>query len=304
MSGPGRPVPAGAVRRAPGVPRPAHALARISVGLLVVIGWSAIGHQSGSGWVVALGGLVAATLAVGLVGPLIAISTARLVALGAPADAQAGTAFVVEFAASRRVRVRPVTLGGEPSCAGPDGVLNLELLAARRGVLETVVLQVETAAPFGLLWWSRHVRVELPRPVHVAPRRGKPLGDVLERVRSASAGFSAARSSAGDLRSVREYRHGDSPRRVHWPATAHGTTLMVRETDEPLGATAVVAADLPHDPDAAEARAERVLGTVVELLTTGSAVRLETVEAVAGRVSTLVPDIRTAGRRLARAVPA
>jgi uncharacterized protein (DUF58 family) len=301
VSGPGRDGRDRAARRAPRLPRPQHAISRISVGLLVVIGWSAIGHQSGSGWVVALGGLVAATLVLGLVAPLVAISTTRVVVVGVPADAEARRSFVVELAASRRVRARPVSLAGEAVCAGPDGRIELEVVPARRGVLQSIVVQVETAAPFGVLWWSRQYRLDLPRPVHVAPRAGVPIAEVLERLRRSSTGTTKVLASTGDLRAVREYRHGDSQRRVHWPATAHGTSLMVRETDEGVGATAVVLADLPEEPGAGELRAERVLGTVLELLRTGSAVRLETVEPGVGRVSSLVSDPRTAGRRLARA---
>jgi uncharacterized protein (DUF58 family) len=302
VSGTGRAGDQRSTRRAPGIPRPHHALARTSVGILVVIGWSAIGHQSGSGWVVALGGLVAATFVLGMVVPLLAVSTTRLAVVEVPADAEARSPFRVELVSSRRARLRPVSLTGEPVCAGPDGTAGLVVVPARRAVLETMVVQVETAAPFGLLWWSRQVRLDLPRPVHVAPRKGAPLPEVLERARRASMGSTAVQSSSGDLRAVREYRHGDSPRRVHWPATAHGMTLMVRETDEGIVTTAVVSADLPEEPEAAEARAERVLGTVVELLQSGAGVRLETVESGAGRVSALVSDLRTAGRRLARAI--
>jgi uncharacterized protein (DUF58 family) len=289
------------VRHAPGLPRPEHALGRISVGVLSVVGWSAIGHQNGSGWVVALGGLVAATLGLGLVAPFLAICTTRLVVLGAPADVEARSPFLVELACSRRVRARPISLAGDAACAAPDGGLDLVVTAARRGVLETIVVQAETAGPFGLLWWSRQLNLELPRPVHVAPRTGHPLPETLERLRRATGRSTAVPSGTGDLRGVREYRHGDSQRRVHWPATAHGMTLMVRETDEGIGTTAVVAADLPADAEAAELRAERVLGTVVELLRAGSPVQLETFEPGTGPLAALVTDRRTAGRRLARA---
>jgi uncharacterized protein (DUF58 family) len=165
------------------------------------------------------------------------------------------------------------------------------------------VVRVASATPFGLVWWSKDVELALPTPVYVAPRLGAPLAGVEVPDQQRSGGLARERSVGGELRAVREYRHGDSPRRVHWPATAHGTTLMVRENEEALGSSVLVRADLPEEPAAAEARAERVLGTLAALLDAGVTVRLESTEAGGRRVEAVVPDRRHAGRRLAAACP-
>lgn len=46
--------------------------------------------------------------------------------------------------------------------------------------------------------------------------------------------------------SVRDYRHGDDLRRVHWPATARTGNLMVRQEDRPAMKRAVVLLDSRH----------------------------------------------------------
>ena len=109
------------------------------------------------------------------------------------------------------------------------------------------------------------------------------------------------RADSGLPRGARSYGPGDSWRLVHWRATAHAGTLMVKELERPSAEPVVVTVDLPEDPDEAERVAERALGTVVALLQGGSTVLLGTLEA-SGRVVALVADRRVAGRRLARAV--
>lgn len=275
---------------------------RAALGALLVLAWSAIGHQSGSGWVQVLGALVAAVLVLGFAAPAIAVSKVRVEAGESPADAEAGTPFRVLVACSRPARLEPVSPAGPQAVGCAHAPAELWMLADRRGVIPEITLRVSSAAPFGLVWWTRTVVLRLARPVHVAPRLGLPLPDVSEGLRRGIGGARVVLSLSGELRSVRDYRHGDSPRRVHWPATAHSASLMVRENEESAGTTVVVRADIPADPAAGERRAEHVLGTIVELLSGGASVVLETVEAGAGPVSDEVADRVTTGRRLARAV--
>lgn len=285
------------------IPHPEQAVGRVSVGLLLVLGWSAVGHQSGSGWVVALGGVVAATLLLGFLGPLVALVRTSVRVVAAPGDAGAGDPVEIAVGCTRRVRVQGVSPAGGWAFAGAGGTATIEVVPDQRGVLREVALRVGSAAPFGLVWWSREVVAPLPRPLYVAPRLGEPLPAPESDGEAGAAGGRAVAAGAGELRTVREYRHGDSPRRVHWPATAHSSTLMVRETEGGAGAVRVVPADLPADPSRAEERAERLLGTVVALLAAGVRVRLETTEEGGRRVVGYVTDRRVAGRRLASACP-
>jgi uncharacterized protein (DUF58 family) len=175
------------------------------------------------------------------------------------------------------------------------------LLPVRHGVHGTVTLDIASAAPFALQWWTRRVHVPLPADLHVSPRCGPP-----ERIRTSSsdeAGEVRARprTDTGLSRGARPYTPGDNRRLVHWRASAHAGRLMVKELERPSAGPVTVTVDLPADLEAAERVAERALGTVVQLLDRGAPVVLGTVEP-SGPVLAPVAERRAAGRRLARAV--
>jgi uncharacterized protein (DUF58 family) len=306
-------------RRLPRIPRPERPAGPVAGGIIVVLGWGGVAHQSGSGWVQAVGAVVAGALLVGYLIPAVVAARVKVSCPSCPQDAEAGVPIRLEIVCGHHVRCTAVEPPGPPVLVAAGEATTVTAVAERRGVFDVVELKIATAVPFGLLWWSRHVVVALPREIHVAPRLGSPLPDHSKGLVSVTGGVRTARSVMGELRSVRNYTHGDSPRSVHWPATAHAGTLMVRENEHEVGATVVVRSELPADPDDAERRAERVLGTVVDLLRHGVPVVLETVEAVGagggatspvsrgqGRerraVSSPVGDRTAAGRRLARAV--
>jgi uncharacterized protein (DUF58 family) len=74
-----------------------------------------------------------------------------------------------------------------------------------------------------------------------------------------------------DVRGVRPYRHGDSPRDIHWRTTARRNTLMVREYDstEPLDLIMVVEPWLPLFAGPAEkARLEDALSLAASVFWT------------------------------------
>ncbi len=93
-----------------------------------------------------------------------------------PSDAVAGQPVEVEFLANAPFRLRPRSLPGQEtrSAGAPSGsrAVTMTLLPERRGVLDRLVVEVASSAPFGLLWWGRDLVVPLPRPLHVAPRWG------------------------------------------------------------------------------------------------------------------------------------
>jgi uncharacterized protein (DUF58 family) len=299
--------PARPPRRAAGVGRlhPVRPLVPIGLTVAVLVGWGLVAHNSGSGWVQLLGEAVGATLVVGLVGPALAVRRARIEVLGAPGDATAGDGVEIALSATHRVRLRAVDPPGPETFAGPSRLPAaagaVVIVPARHGVVDAVTVDVESAAPFGILWWSRRVVLALPVSLHVAPRLGAP--QPVPTVPDDGTGDGARRVAAviGEARGARPYRPGDSRQWVHWPATAHTGALMVREMEGPVRPPATVSVSLPDDPDAAERIVEEALGTVVNLLSGGVPVTLATLEP-GGPVVGPVGDRRTAGRRLARAV--
>jgi uncharacterized protein (DUF58 family) len=291
--------------------RPARPLAPMAVAVAIVGTWWLVAHNSGAGWVQTLGDVVFGALAIGIFGPPVILARSRVSITRAPTDGTAGLPLEVDLTTSSRLRIRPVDPPGPETFAGPargaPGHLNgpdtITLLPSHRGVHATLSVDIASAAPFGLQWWTRRVRLPLASPLHVAPRRGQPVP--LPRQYEDRTGDQGARlpSEPDEIRGTRPYRSGDSRRHMHWPATAHAGELMVRELEGPAAQPLTVSVTLPSDPEAAERVAERALGTTLRFLDRGAPVLLATTEP-SGPVTAAVPDRRAAGRRLARAVPA
>ncbi len=281
-------------------------LAPVVGSIVTVLAWAGVAHSSGSGWVQAVGALLAAVLFTGLVAPLFPALRAGVTCAASPSDTEAGRAVDLTLTANGPIRLRPRWPVGplaraEGPSRGPRPVV-VTLTPEHRGVLESIVVEVASCAPFGLLWWAREIEVPLPRPLHVAPRLG-PLGPT-DATRHEAAGDSHWRipSGTGEPRGVRPFEAGDSRRSVHWPATSHVGMLMVRERERQTEEPVVIEVVLPSDPAEAEQESERVMGVVTSCLLRRQPVVLGTME-VEGRCLRLVRDRIDLGRRLARAVP-
>jgi uncharacterized protein (DUF58 family) len=282
-------------------------IAPVSGSVITMVAWAGVAHSSGSGWVQAVGALLGAFLLVGLVAPALPAGRARVTCTAAPGDGQAGRPVELTFEADRPVRIHPRFPVGPDRQAGGGQRGSRSVVVTctpgRRGVLDAVVVEVASSAPFGLLWWARDVELPLPRLLHVAPRTGDdgaPLATLDDAHGEASLRVHAA---IGEPRGVRPYAPGDPRRTVHWPATSHVGTLMVRESERQTDDPVLVELDLPTDPAAAETEAERMMAAVGSCLAGHRPVVLITREST-GRVARPVVDRVDLGRRLARAVPA
>ncbi len=280
-------------------------LAPVVGSVVAVLAWAGVAHSSGSGWVQAVGALLAAVLVIGLLAPIVPARSAGVTCRASPSDGQAGRTVSVTMEASGPIRIRPrQPVGPVARPAGPvrgPRTVEVTFVPARRGVIAEVAVEVASCTPFGLLWWAREIWVPLPRPLHVAPRLGEP--GPLPSLPESSIGDAPLRipSGAGEPRGVRPYRPGDTRRSVHWPATSHVGSLMVREKERQTDDPVVVELVLPADPIAAEAESERVMAALAHHLARGRPVVLGTVEAD-GHVVRVVRDRIDLGRRLARAV--
>jgi hypothetical protein len=281
-------------------------LAPVVGSVVTVLAWAGVAHSSGSGWVQAVGALLAAVLFTGLVAPLFPALRARAACTASPSDTEAGRPVELTLAANGPIRIRPRSPTGPVARAeGPSRgsrPVVVTVTPERRGVLESVVVEVASCAPFGLLWWAREVEVPLSRPLHVAPRLGTP--GPMDATRDHATGESPWRvpSGTGEPRGVRPFEAGDSRRSVHWPATSHVGVLMVRERERQTEEPVVIEVVLPQDQAAAEAESERVMAVVTGCLLRRQPVVLGTLEAE-GRCLRLVRDRIDLGRRLARALP-
>lgn len=329
----------GVGRRTPskGRLRPVRAVGPIAGSVFTVLAWAAIAHNSGSGWVQALGVMLGSVLLVGLILPGITVAKARVSVESSPVDAVVDDPVELSVASSTRVRVHPVEPEGRVGFFGPVGtrkadraapggqapsdraialgssvdptvyelatpdVNKLRILPSRRGVLNEVTVDIASASPFGLLWWSRRTTLPLPVELCVAPRPTSALVIPPEGADSGDESGSRRTASFGETRGVRDYEHGDARRTVHWRASAHTGRLMVREMEMPTREPVIVRVVLPADDVAADEIAGRGLATVMGLLERSRPVMLATHEPNGDRVAQ-VTGLLDAGRRLARAV--
>jgi uncharacterized protein (DUF58 family) len=286
--------------------RPLHWFTPVVGSVVAVLAWGAVAHSSGSGWVQAVGALMAAVLAVGLLSPMVPARRASVRCTSSPSDGRVGEPVTLSLEASGPIRITPTGPPGPPVQAGGTArgtrPVDVSLTHRRRGVVRTVVLEVASCAPFGLLWWAREVEVALGRPLHVAPRPGPPGPIAIGIDPAPGQAFTRVPAGVGEPRGVRPYQPGDGRGSVHWPATAHVGSLMVREkerqTDDPI----VIDLVLPADPAEAERLAERAMTVVGAHLAQGRRVLLGTTEPEGHRMDG-VRDRVDLGRRLAKAVP-
>ncbi len=280
----------------------APAVAIVVMAMLLTI----LARTTGSGWLVVMASGLVPLFVLGAVAPVVPLLRAG-VTLGFPSDAMVGRAVVVEVTIDGRARGLMLRLR-DPATAwihgeGPSSG-TVPAVPARRGVWTAVVVELRSAAPFGLVTWRRTVRVPLVRPLEVAPvpiagraplSRHDPRGDAAEG--------GGSRRGGETVRGIRAYAPGDPYRLVHWPATARWGDVMVRELDDDVPPRLVLVVELPgDDPDAAEELASRAAGLADDALAAARQVVVATVEAT-GAVTAVVETPTDAGRRLARAVP-
>ncbi|MBW3615762.1 MAG: DUF58 domain-containing protein [Actinobacteria bacterium] len=289
----GRAAPAGATR-------PTLALLAVALGLF------GIARTTGSGWlIVILAGLAGVVV---LAAVLPAVGLARVtVAVEAPRDATVGrpVELTVEVAGRPRpLKLRPLGLdapwtGVMVPCRG-----RLAATPGRRGVVGEVTVELRSAAPLGLVWWRRRVKVPLGRPMEVGPRPlDAPVPPSASRSSDAAAPAGPPATTADAVKTTREYVAGDPIKLVHWAATARAGELMVKELESSKVPSLVVAVDLcGGGAEAVEEAASRAAGVATAALRSGIAVTLLTAE-VSGPRSAAVTSPAEVGRRLARAVP-
>ena len=290
--------------RPAGLSRPAMSLAAVAFALF------GIARTTGSGWLIVILTGIASVVVVSAVLPWFALR-GLTIEVEAPREGAVGrtSELTIDVAAprgaSRPLKLLPLGFDGPWTGVVTPVRGRLPLVPMKRGVFTSVLLDVRSAAPLGLVWWKRRVLVELSRPFEIGPR---PVDARLEVPRGADdSGTVDGRSSsttADAVKTIREYSPGDPIKLVHWAATARAGELMVKELESPLAPILCLAVDLRSptgDGPAVEEAASRAAGLALAALSAGVPVTLLTCE-VTGPRSGPVASPSEVSRRLARAV--
>jgi uncharacterized protein (DUF58 family) len=131
-----------------------------------------------------------------------------------------------------------------------------------RGLQPLSPVALRTGFPFGL--FETFVINESRRDVLVYPHLGHIQDEVLVRHKGGEARWLQnlrRKDPQGEFHSLREYKHGDNPRHIHWPTSARLRKLFVREFErqEMHSVLLLLDAGVPAGPeDQVRARMERL----------------------------------------------
>ena len=113
----GRGTPAGDTARRHRIVRPVRPLVPLVSCAGVLLAWGLVAHNSGAGWVQAVGDVLAGILAVGLLAPAVVAARAGVKVVEVPSDTTAGLPLELTACSGTRLRVRPVS---PPGPGSPD----------------------------------------------------------------------------------------------------------------------------------------------------------------------------------------
>lgn len=251
---------------------------------------------------------LAAVVAIGAIWPLWVVAASRVEVHATESDVVAGepvrlTASVVVVGGLIEVSLGAGDLVEARSwSASGRGVILLEPVSLRRGVIDTLELTVRSSAPLGVVRVERTRLVALAGPVWIAPAPIERPWSAESSQRRALDGSARQPSAAGDLvRSVRPYVLGDPAHLVHWPTSARAGELLVRELEPPGDLLVAVVVHLDGG-GWDETVAGRAAGLVEAISDAGGSVVLCTATRDGPRATSVASRLH-AGRILAEAVP-
>lgn len=234
------------------MPRPTRRAFSILLGALVLFG---VGTNAQAGWLYVIGSGMVGVVIAGFLLPIMAARALRFSRRVQPFCRVGDPACVVVSAHNDSRAARGPVVGtdrflGDSSFVFPkvggrsEAAFEYQVLPPRRGVFAAGVVQVRSGGPFGIAHVKRAFEVSSPTIVHprwvpipnfpLLEAASAPLESLHERPR---------RGAGMEFYGLREYRSGDSLRHVHWPSSARGSRLLVREFEEHLASRMTVIID-------------------------------------------------------------
>ncbi len=217
-----------------------------------------------SGWLFVMSSLLLGATAGGALFPLSMIRGLH-VKRRAPPEAFVGDKVPIDLVVENRARgtrlsvvirdphVAPTEVFLPAIRAGEQVTIRTVRLATRRGVVEAAPVEIASTAPFGVAEAKRTITSS--RRIVIFPRV-KPLDGLsfLEGMadRSGRLDLGTQRGNGQEFLGVRDFRHGDSPRNVHWPSTARRGALVVKEMELERRGSLVIIVDTWADGGSGE----------------------------------------------------
>ena len=129
------------------------------------------------------------------------------------------------------VRVRDASEPGfcTSVAAGERQKLDLRMMFQRRGHHDIDAVVISSLFPFG--FFRKGMRLRLSNPLLVYPEIYPEGGGMHPESGRIGERSQARRGEGPELRSLRPYRPGDDPRRIHWKKTAHSGEVVVLERE-------------------------------------------------------------------------
>lgn len=129
------------------------------------------------------------------------------------------------------VAMGPVRLDAQPTSAATYRLAGrralVTVMAGSRGVTTFREIRATSSWPLGMATAERWIAIDHTVVVH--PRYLLPHEEQRRGIRE-PAGAASRRGGGDEFLGLREYRTGDSQRRIHWPTSARTGVLMVVET--------------------------------------------------------------------------
>lgn len=182
---------------------------------------------------------------------------------------------------------------------GHTVTLDVQAEVNRRGVLRFSTLQLSSRFPFGLFERRLRVAAEHETVVFPALLRLRKRLDKPARAAAVMAQTSAGRDLArgeDEFYGLREYRAGDSLRRVHWRRSARTGQLVVREMADVRPRVLLVVVDAHQPGDRGRDASEAAVSAAGTLLCHGLEMGYKVGLVAAGRSPVIIPP--TIGRGL------
>ena len=134
-----------------------------------------------------------------------------------------------------------------------------EIMPLRRGVLNFQKLVVACPEPLGFV--NRQLRLSVPQSVLILPKRYQLPNLELpgaQSDRTSGLALSTSKGSSEEFRSLREYRPGDSPRKIHWKSWAKTGRPIIKEEQDNHSVRHALILDTFQKEDYSEALEEGV----------------------------------------------